>query len=83
MKFKMCGKIKFHSDAPMLKYRHKSLNSFCFSSLASSCASIKQTNTANAISFLKEKLLKSKVGNHIDFANYILKNEKNLKVNQE
>ena len=34
--------LNFHSDAPMLKYCHKSLNSCCFSILASAFASIKQ-----------------------------------------
>ena len=27
--------VKFHNDAPMIKYRQKSLNSYCFSSLES------------------------------------------------
>ena len=72
-------KFKFHNDAPMLKYCLKSLNSFCFRSLASYFVSIKQIKAANAISFSIETSLKIKVGNHIDFANSILKNEKTLK----
>ena len=73
----MCRKFKFHNDAPMLKYFQKSLNSCCFSGLASDFASIKQTKAANSISLRIEEYLKSKVGNLIDFANGILKNEKN------
>ena len=66
--------MKFHNDAPMLKYYHKSLNSCFPSSLASNFASIEQTEDANAISFHTEEYLKSKMGNRIDFENYILKN---------
>ena len=72
----MCGKIKFHINAPMLKYCQNSLNNFCFGSSESSFASIKQTNAANDISMNIEESLKSKVGNCIDFANNILKNDK-------
>ena len=46
--------FKFHSDAPMLKYRQKLLNICCFSSLASDFASIKKTKADNAISLLIE-----------------------------
>ena len=74
----MCGKIKFHNNAPMLKYCQNLLNSRCFSSLASAFVSIKQTKAANDISLRIEKSLKSKEGNHIYFANAILKNEKKL-----
>ena len=63
----------------MLKYFQKSLNSCCLSSLESSFASIKQTKAANAISLCIEESLNSKVGNRIDFANAILKNEKIIK----
>ena len=75
----MCGKFWFHNDAPMLMYCQKLLNSCCFSSLAQAFASIK-TNADNTISFHIEEYLKSKVGNHIYFANAILKNEIQLKV---
>ena len=75
--------FKFHSDASMLNYCQKLLNGCCFSSLAYAFSSIKQTNSFNAISFCMEESLKIKIGNRIDFANAILKNEKNLKVNQE
>ena len=68
--------FKFHNDAPMLKYCQNSLNRFCFSSLESAFAIIKQIKGIDAISFLVEESLKSKVGNRIDFANAILKNEK-------
>ena len=68
--------FKFQNDAPMLKYCQKSLNSYCFSSLASDFVSIEQTNNANAISLRTEESLKSEVVNYIDFANAILKNEK-------
>ena len=42
-----------------------------------------QTKAANYISLYIEEYLNIKVGNRIDFANAILKNEKQLKVNQE
>ena len=41
---------EFQNDAPILKYCQKSLNSCCFSSLASAFASINNNNAANAIS---------------------------------
>ena len=63
----------------MLKYYHKSLNKCCFSILASKCFSIKKIKAANAISLRIEESMKSKVGNHIDFANAILKNENKIK----
>ena len=72
-------KIKFHSNAPMLKYCQKSLNSCCFDSLVSSFASIKQTKTENVVSLRIEESLKSKLGNRIDFSNDILKNETKIK----
>ena len=72
----MCGKIKFYIDYSMLKYRQKSLNSCSFSSLASAFSIIKQTKAYNDISLCIKESLKSKVGNRIDFANAILKNEK-------
>ena len=61
----------------------KSLNSCCFSILASSFAIIKHTKAANYISLRIEEYLKSKMGNRIDFVNDTLKNEKHLKANQE
>ena len=75
--------FKFHNDAPMLKYLHNSLNCCCFSGLESDFYIIKQTKATNSIYLRIEESLKSKVGNCIDFANAILKNEKSLKVNQE
>ena len=42
--------FKFHNDTPILNYCHKSLKSCCFSSLASSFASIKQNKAAYDIS---------------------------------
>ena len=68
--------FKFHSDLPMLKYCQKSLNSCCFSGLASTFDSIKQTKAENDISLRIEESLKSKAGNRIDNVNTILKNEK-------
>ena len=68
--------FKFQNNVPILKYCQKTLNSSCFSSLASAFASINQFNAANAISILIEESLKSEVGNCIDFANDILKNKK-------
>ena len=69
----MCGNVfKFHNYAPML-------NSCCFSSLASAFDSIEPTKSANDIPLRIEESLKSKMGNHIDFANGILKNENKLR----
>ena len=68
--------FKFQNDAPILKYCQKTLNSCCFSSLASSFANINPFNAVNAISMRIEESLKSEVGNCIDFANDILKNKK-------
>ena len=61
----MCGNIKFQSNAPMLNYYQKSLNSCCFSSLVSSFASIRQTKTDNTISMNTEEILKSEVVNRM------------------
>ena len=71
--------FKFHNDAPILKYFQKSLKSCCLSSLAQDFVSTKQFKAANAISLGIEEYLKSKVGDHIDFANAILKNENKVK----
>ena len=65
--------FKFQNDSPILKYCQKSLNSCCFSSLASAFSSINHNKAANAISLRIKESLESKVGNCIDFANYILK----------
>ena len=75
--------VKFYNDAPMLKYCEKLLNRCCFSILASAFGNIEQTKAVNAISLRIEEFLKSKMCNHIDFDNAILKNENKLKVNQE
>ena len=48
-RFKLCGKIKFHSKAPMLKYHQNSFDSFCFSGLFSAFSSINQTESLNSI----------------------------------
>ena len=71
MEIKMCGKIKFCSNAPVLKYCQNSLNGCCFSSLASSFAIINQTKAANVIAMRIKEFLKSSVGNCIDFSNAI------------
>ena len=59
--------FKFRIDAPIIKYCKKSSNSCCFSSLASSFASINHYNAANDISIRIEESLKIEVGNCIDF----------------
>ena len=74
--------MKFHSKTPMLKYCQSVLNSCCFSSLESDFDSINQTKAINAITMHIEESFTSQVGNHIDFANAILKNKKELKVNR-
>ena len=80
---KCVGNFKFHNDSPMLKYHQKPLNSCCFSSLASSFASIEQTETTNAILLRIEESLNRKVVNFIDSANAVFKTEKKLQANQE
>ena len=47
---KVVKSFVFHKDAPILSYCQKSLNSCCFSSLASAFASINQSKAADAIS---------------------------------
>ena len=71
--------FKFHNDAPMLKYFQKLLNSCCFSILASALYSIEITKSSNDISLRIVEYFKSEVGNRIDFAKAILKNEKIIK----
>ena len=68
--------FKFRNDAPILKYCQKSLNSCCFSILASDFDSINHKDAANAISLRIKESLKIEVGNRIYFANDILKNKK-------
>ena len=59
--------LNFHSDAPILKYYQKSLNSYCLSILESSFSSIKQIKSVNSISLCKEESMNSKVANYILF----------------
>ena len=59
------------------------MNRCCFNSLASDFHSINQTKSSNDIALRIEESLKNKAGNPIDFANAILKKEKNLEANQE
>ena len=70
----------FHKDAPILSYCQKTLNSCCFSSLASAFASNKHFKADDAISIRIKESLKSEVGNRIHFANYIMLNKKRNKV---
>ena len=70
--------IKFHSKAPMLKYRQNSMHSCCFSSLESDFDCTNQKKAANVIAMLIKESLTSQVGNHIDFANDIWKNLKRV-----
>ena len=70
--------MKFHSKAPMLKYRQNSFNSFCFSSLASAFDIINKTNASNAIETHIEEALTIQGSNRIDVANAILKNQKKV-----
>ena len=67
----------FHKDSPILSYCQKTLNSFCFSSLASAFASIDHFKADDAISIRIKESLKSELGNRIDFANEIMINRKN------
>ena len=79
---KCVEETKFQSMALMLKYRQNSLNSCCFSSLASAFDSINQTKASNYIGTHTEESLTIKVVNHTDYSNAILKNQKKLKVNR-
>ena len=72
----------FHKDAPTHIFRQKSLNSCCFSSLASAFASIKQFKAAHAISLRINESLTSEVGNSIHFASEIMQKRKRKKVNK-
>ena len=69
----------FHKDAPILSYFQKTLNSCCFSSLASAFASINHFKAENALSIRIKESLKSEVGNRIDFENEIMLNRKRNK----
>ena len=51
--------IKFHSNAPMLKYCQNPLNHCCFGSLVSTFASIEQTKSSNDILLRIEESFKS------------------------
>ena len=75
---KCVEKMKFHSNAPMLKYHKNLFNSFCFISLELSFDGINQIKDANDIAMHIEESLMSQVGDHIDFANDILKNQKRV-----
>ena len=61
---------------PKLSSIVKTLNSYCFSSLASAFTSINHYAAANDTSMSIEESLMSEVGNRIDFSNDILKNKK-------
>ena len=76
---KVVKSFVFHKDAPILRYRQKSLNSCCFSSLASAFASINHFKAADAISIRIKESLRSEVGNRIYFANNIMLNKKKNK----
>ena len=73
---KVVKSFMFHKDTPILSYCQKTLNSCCFSSLASAFASIKYFKAENAISILIKESFKSEVVNRIDFANEIMLNHK-------
>ena len=76
---KVVKQFVFHKDAPILSYCQKSLNSCCFSSLASAFASINKFKATDAISIRIKESLKSEVGDCIDFANEIMLNRKRNK----
>ena len=66
---KVVKSFKFHTNAPILNYCQKTLNSCCFSSLVSAFDSIKHFKAANDIYIRIKESLKSEVGNRIDFEN--------------
>ena len=66
----------FHKDAPILSYRQKSLNSCCFSSLASAFANINHFKDSADISLRIKEYLNSEVGNSIHFATDMMQNKK-------
>ena len=80
---KFVNAFVFHKDAPTLKFCQKSLNSCCFSSLASAFASIKQFKSEHAISLRINESLTSEVGNRIHFASEIMQNRKRKKDEQK
>ena len=57
----------------------KTLDSCCFSSLASAFSGINHFKAADAISIRIKESLKSEVGNHIEYANEIMLNRKRNK----
>ena len=74
---KVLKSFVFHKDAPILSYCQKSLNSCCFSSIASAFASTNQFKAADAIYIPIKESLKSEVVNRINFANYIMQKQEN------
>ena len=54
---KVVKSFVFHKDAPILSYCQKTLNSCCFSSLASAFASNKHFKDANAISIRIKRII--------------------------
>ena len=76
--------MKFNINDAMLKYCQNTLNSCCFSSLASDFEIINQSKAANSISNHIKELFTSQLcfRNHIGFANSVLKNRKIIKGEQ-
>ena len=81
---KMWSKRSFTLMPQFLNICQNTLNSCCFSSLASSFESVDKIKAANSISKPIEESSKSQVSfrNRIDIANAVLKTKKLLKVNR-
>ena len=70
----------YQKDTPIIRYGQKTLNSCCFSSLASAFSIIKNFKAENDISILIKESLDNEVGNRINFANGIMLNNREIKV---
>ena len=68
---KCVEEMKFHSNAPMLKYCQNSWNSFFLGSLDSAFDGINQSKNENYIAMRIEESLTSQLGDCIDFTNTI------------
>ena len=73
--------MKYHIDAPMIKYWQSTLNSCYFSSFSSAFDCINQIKAVNVISNCIEESLTSQVGfrNCIGFSDTVLKTQKRIK----
>ena len=77
--------LRFPTEAPLIKYHQKSSNSFCLSSLASAFHCIGDNRSVtDLVNKIEESLtIQTEISNsRIHFANYIMKNRRKLKCEQ-